>query len=60
MRLMLLRIASDPIRKPRNSFIVVLYITIEAQRLEALRRGRLETAARCPAVSYESDGLGLG
>lgn len=51
MRLMLLRIASDPIRKPRNSFIVVLYRSAKARASAA---GRLEAAARCPAVSYES------
>ena len=57
MRLMFLRIASDPIRKPRNSFIVVLYMTIEAQRLGPLRRGGSDRGA-LPGCLLRVDGLG--
>ena len=59
MRLMLVRIVYDLIRKPRNSLSLSLYMTIEEQGLRPLRRGgpRPRRAAR---LSLTSRRLGSG
>jgi len=54
-----LRIASDLICKPRNSFIVGPYVTVGAQRLRALLL-RGSRPARAPGYGSPVDGVGSG